>query len=170
MDVEHPAEPALHEFGGEQPHEAAETNQFNLVLVQRRLQHRLERRAIAPKACSRSTVGMPLASAFCKPPASARLEITTTISAGKSLASAAAISAAMFDPRPEIRMATRRFMVSPCQIEMTIIDHAMFALGGNHFAQKRHGFAALRENVGDLINRIRLDDGDHADAAVEGAQ
>src|SRR5882757_50016 len=116
------------------------------------------------------TVGMPLASAFCKPPASARLEITTTISAGKSLASAAAISAAMFDPRPEIRMATRRFMVSPCQIEMTIIDHAMFALGGNHFAQKRHGLAALRQNVGNLFNRIRPDDGDHADAAFEGAQ
>src|ERR1700712_5315693 len=116
------------------------------------------------------TVGMPLASAFCRPPASERLEITTTISAGKSLAWAAAISAAMFDPRPEIRMATRRFKVSPCQIEMTIIDHAMFALGGNHFAQKRHGLAALRQNVGDLFNRIRLDDGDHADAAVEGAQ
>src|ERR1700730_16225278 len=116
------------------------------------------------------TVGMPLASAFCRPPASERLEITTTISAGKSLAWAAAISAAMFDPRPEIRMAMRRFKVSPCQIEMTIIDHAMFAPGCYHFAQERHALAAPRENVGDLFNRIRLDDGDHADATVEGAQ
>jgi len=47
------------------------------------------------------------------------LETTNAISAGKSGAAAASISAAMFDPRPEIRMATRRFMISPCGIDLT---------------------------------------------------
>ena len=46
MNVEHPAIPALHEFGGEQPHEPAEADQVDPVLVQRRLQNRLERRTI----------------------------------------------------------------------------------------------------------------------------
>ena len=56
---------------------------------------------------------MPLAGAFSRPAASARLEITSAISAGKSAGLAARIRAAMFDPRPEIRIATRRFMVPP---------------------------------------------------------
>src|SRR6202043_1027342 len=116
---------------------------------------------------SMETVGMPLAFARSRPPASARLEITTTISAGKSSAVAAWINAAMFDPRPEIRIATRRFMASPCEINLTMIDHAMFALGRDHFAQQRHGLAALGQNVGDLFDGIGLDDDDHADAAVE---
>jgi hypothetical protein len=30
------------------------------------------------------------------------------------------INAAMFDPRPEIRIATRRFMASPCEIDLTM--------------------------------------------------
>src|SRR6266478_3010314 len=46
MNVEHPAVPALHEFGSKQPHEAGQTNQVDAVLVQRRLQSRLEGRAI----------------------------------------------------------------------------------------------------------------------------
>ena len=65
-------------------------------------------------------VGTPLAVAFPRPPASARLEITTAISAGKSFSVAALINAAMFDPRPEIRIATRRFMASPCEIDLTM--------------------------------------------------
>ena len=56
---------------------------------------------------------IPLAFARSSPAASARLEITTAISAGKSAGLAASISAAMFDPRPEIRMATRRFITAP---------------------------------------------------------
>src|ERR1700676_3642735 len=122
------------------------------------------------------TVGTPLALAFSRPPASERLEITTAISAGKSSSLAAWIKAAMFDPRPEIRIATRRFMASPCEIdapceiEMAVIDHAVFARGRDHLAQQRHALAALRENVGDLFDRAGLHDGDHADAAVEGAQ
>src|SRR3990170_4869804 len=122
------------------------------------------------------TVGTPLALAFSIPPASGWLEITTTISAGKPFAAAAPINAAMFDPRPEIRIATRRFMASPseivsrCQIEMTVIDHAMFIGGRYHFAQQRNGLAALVEYFGDLLDGVWFHDGDHADAAVEGAQ
>src|SRR5665213_2166523 len=122
------------------------------------------------------SVAIPLASALARPPASARLEITTTISAGKSAALAASISAAMFDPRPEIRMATRRFMahpersISPFKIEMTVIDHAMLAVGGDHFAQQRDALAGLGENVRYRLDGIRLHDRDHADAAVESAQ
>src|SRR5712672_3359719 len=92
------------------------------------------------------TVGMPLAFARSRPPASARLEITTAISAGKSSAVAAWISAAMFDPRPEIRIATRRFTASPCQIEMAVIDDAMLASGRDHLAEQRHVLAGFREN------------------------
>ena len=58
-----------------------------------------------------TTVATPLALARSSPGASARLEITTAISAGKSATDAALISAAMLEPRPEIRMATRRFMM-----------------------------------------------------------
>src|ERR1700704_3341413 len=133
-------------------------------------------RSLPKGLLSMVTVGMPLAFAVSRPPASARLEITTTISAGKSLAVAASISAAMFDPRPEIRIATRRFMASPCQmaspceIEMTVINDAMFAGSRDHFTQKCDALAALGENIGDRFDCFRLHDGDHADAAVEGAE
>src|SRR6476661_1896593 len=116
------------------------------------------------------TAGIPLALALSRPAASPRLEITTAISAGKSWAAAAWIRAAMLDPRPEIRIATRRFMVSPCQIEMAVIDDAMFAGRRDHFAQNSDALAALGENVGNLFNCLGLHDGDHADSAVEGAQ
>src|ERR1700730_5351813 len=99
-------------------------------------------------------VATPLAPAFARPPASALLEITTAISAGKSLAVAASIRAAMFDPRPEIRMATRRFMASPFKIKMTVIDHAVLALRRDHFAEQCDGLAALGEDLADLLDRI----------------
>src|SRR3984957_4656178 len=119
---------------------------------------------------SMASAAMPPARAFSRPPASARLEITTAISAGKSAARAASISAAMFDPRPEIRMATRSFMALTCKIEMTVIDHAVFAGGRDHLAQQRDTLAAFGEHVADRFDRVGLHDGDHADAAVEGAQ
>src|ERR1700722_2252588 len=116
------------------------------------------------------TAAMPLCLAFSRPPASDRLEITTTISAGKSASLAASISATMFDPRPEIRMATRRFIASPRQIEMTVIDHAMFGLGVDHLAQQHDVLSGFRQNLGDLCNGVWPHDRDHADATVEGAQ
>jgi hypothetical protein len=64
--------------------------------------------------------GTPFAFALSRPSASERLEITRAISAGKSSALAALIKAAMFDPRPEIRIATRRFMASPYEIDLTM--------------------------------------------------
>src|SRR5258708_18819272 len=119
---------------------------------------------------SMTTAGMPAAPALSSPPASARLATTTATSAGKSSAAAAWISAAMLDPRPEIRMAVRRFMPSPRQIEMAVIDHAIFGGARDHFAEPHDGLAGRGENLGDVAGRIRLDDGDHADTAVEGAQ
>src|ERR1700722_2696723 len=116
------------------------------------------------------TAGMPVALALSRPPASALLEITTAISAGKSSAVAAWISAAMFDPRPEIRIATRRFTASPRQIEMAVIDHAMLASGRDHLAEQRHVLAGFSENFADRFDGVRLHDGDHADPAVERAQ
>ena len=85
MNVEHPAVPALHEFGGEQAHEPAEANQLDPVLVERRLQYRLEGGAIlAERLAFDGERRNPQAAAFSSPPASARLEITSAISAGKS--------------------------------------------------------------------------------------
>src|SRR6202045_1657361 len=116
------------------------------------------------------SVATPLARALSRPKAPERLEMTTTISAGKSCSLAASIRADMFDPRPEIRMATRRFIASPAQIKMAVVSHAVLACGRDHLTQQGHGLAALGQNRGDLFDRIRFDDGDHADAAVEGAQ
>ena len=53
---------------------------------------------------------------------------------------------------------------------MTVIDHAMFALGRDYLAEQCHALAAFGKNGGDFLDGVRLDDGDHADAAVEGAQ
>ncbi len=50
---------------------------------------------------------MPASAARARPAASGRFESTSTISAGKSGARAASISETMFEPRPEIRIATR---------------------------------------------------------------
>src|SRR4051794_14608385 len=119
---------------------------------------------------SMAMAAMPASRARNSPAASVLLEMTTTISAGKSCALAASTSAVMFDPRPEIRMATRRFIVSPCQIEMAVIDHTVLAGGGNDFAEQYSALAGLGEDIHHLIYGIGLDDGDHADAAVEGAQ
>ena len=84
MDVEHAAVPALHEFGREQAHEAGKADQVDAVLVERRLQLGLERRAIlAERLVFDAAVGdAGVLSPCASPAASARLEITTTISAG----------------------------------------------------------------------------------------
>src|ERR1700687_1261440 len=123
-------------------------------------------RSLPKGLLSITSVGMPLAPALSRPPASARLEITRTISAGKSAAAAASIKAAMFDPRPEIRIATRRFMASPGEIEMTVIDHAVVAGGRDHLAQLGNALAGRGEDLGDLFDRVGLGDGDHADASA----
>src|SRR5882757_2892559 len=119
---------------------------------------------------SMTRVGIRLSRAFARPGASALFEITTTISAGKPFALAASISAVIFDPRPEIRIATRRLIASPCQVEMAVINHAVFTFGGNDFAQQNNAFAAFAENFGDRLDGVGFDDRDHPDAAIEGAQ
>src|SRR5262249_54974280 len=90
-------------------------------------------------------------------------------SAGKSSAAADLISAAMFDPRPEIRMATRRFIGSPFETQVTVIDDALVACR-NHFTEWRYTLTARRKNLRDLLNCIRPHNRDHADAAVERRQ
>ena len=62
---------------------------------------------------SMTSVAMPACRARARPAASGVLASTSTISAGKSAARAPSIRAAMLEPRPEMRMATRRFMRSP---------------------------------------------------------
>src|SRR6185437_6479022 len=119
---------------------------------------------------SMASAATPFSRAVARPPASARLAITSTISAGKSFALAALISAAMLEPRPEIRMATRRFVILDRQIEMAVIDHAVLAFSPDDFAEQRDGLAGFGEHLGHLLDGVRPDDRDHADAAVEGAQ
>ena len=58
------------------------------------------------------SLAMPVALAVARPPASGRFDNTSTISAGQVLSFAASISAAMLEPRPEIRTATRLRLMS----------------------------------------------------------
>src|SRR6476619_2718249 len=60
--------------------------------------------------------------------------------------------------------------ISPCESKMTVEDHARFARGRDHLAQKHDALAALAKYLGNPRDIVRLHDGDHADAAVEGAQ
>src|ERR1700722_16072579 len=60
--------------------------------------------------------------------------------------------------------------ISPGEIEMTVIDHAMVAGSRDHFAQQRNALAALPQNLADLFDGVGLHDRNHADTAVEGAQ
>src|SRR3954451_10138545 len=90
---------------------------------------------------------MPRSRARARPAASALLEMTAAISAGKSAAAAASISAIMFDPRQEIRMATRRFMTSPRKIEMAVIDHAVLPRRGDDLAKQHCAFAGAIERI-----------------------
>src|SRR3972149_2676891 len=113
---------------------------------------------------------MPAARAISRPPASGRFDSTSTISAGKLLSFAASISAALLEPRPEMRMAPRlRLMPSP-EIEFAVVDDARLVGGAHHFAKSHHAFARARESFGDRGGIFGRGDDDHADAAVEGAQ
>ena len=129
------------------------------VLVQRRLQHRLERGAILAErlAFDARASGCRCPPALSSPPASARLEITTTISAGKSVARR------RLDQGGHVRSApgnqdgdtALHGLTMRTEIEMTVIDHAMFARGRDHLAQQRDAFAAFGEDLGDLFDRVR---------------
>src|SRR6516165_3195229 len=59
---------------------------------------------------------------------------------------------------------------SPLAIEMAVIDDAVFARSRDHRTQYRDALAACGKHLSHLLERIRLDDCNHADAAVEGAQ
>ena len=67
-------------------------------------------------------------------------------------------------------MATRRFIASPRKVQMTVIDHAMLAGGRDHLAEQRDGLAATAKTSITFVHRVSLNDRNHADAAIEGAQ
>src|SRR5688572_27191047 len=93
------------------------------------------------------STGTPAARALAVPVASDLFEKTTAISAGKSRARAASISALMFEPRPEIRMATRRFIGSQSQVEVVVVDDALFTGRFDDVAEMRYGLAAARQHL-----------------------
>jgi hypothetical protein len=85
------------------------------------LQNRLEGRAILAEGLAFDGGGRDAARpCFFEAAGIGAVGITRAISAGKSSSLAALINAAMFDPRPEIRIATRRFMASPCETDLTM--------------------------------------------------
>ncbi len=53
---------------------------------------------------------------------------------------------------------------------MTMIDHTVIARRRDHLAEQHHALAASGEDVTDRFDRVRLDNSDHADTAIEGAQ
>src|SRR5579859_1380941 len=53
---------------------------------------------------------------------------------------------------------------------MAAIDNAAFARSWNDFAEHCDGLAVFAENIAHPLDRVRLDDADHADAAIESAQ
>ena len=121
-----------------------------------------------------TSVAMPAACAVASPPAFGRFDATSTISAGKVLSFAASISAAMLEPRPEIRTATRLRLMSPSiwpEIERAIIRDARAAGRAIHLAEREGAFRrpCVKAAV-DASGIGRPSDDDHADAAVEGAQ
>src|SRR5262245_48690089 len=82
-------------------------------------------------------------------------------------------TASMLEPRPEMRMASfstepacarDRCVGSPRSL---VNHHAGSALA--HFAEERRGLAACGQQPNALVRTIRRNDGNHADAAVEGA-
>src|SRR5437868_6328193 len=79
------------------------------------------------------------------------------ISAGKSAARAASISAAMFDPWPEIRMATRRLIACPLrpEVEVIVVDDPLLAVGFDHPSKQRNRFTAARQHIHDTHRGIR---------------
>ena len=100
------------------------------------------------------TVGNAARRAVRSPPASALLEITTTISAGKSCGLGG------LDQRRHVRSAPGNqdgdaafHGLTMRQIEMAVIDHAVLAVGRDDFAQQRDGLAGFGEDVGDLRRR-----------------
>ena len=86
---------------------------------------------------------------------------------------AASISAAMLEPRPEIRTATRlRAMASSAKVEACrcSVTRGLPLAAGTTSPSRTHRLAFALEHRGDRVGLARLDHRDHADAAVEGAQ
>src|SRR4051794_26008752 len=114
---------------------------------------------------------MPASAARVRPAASARLEITRIISAGKSPLRAASSSACMLLPRPEMRTATFRFMSGSGPRAFRAADDASVpAVARGHTADAVHGLTMLLEQGGRGVGLLGGDDHHHADAAIEDAR
>ena len=102
--------PALDERVGENPHETCEADQVDVAARRAPLERRVEARAIGiGRVVDGERLDPGLARRASSPPASGRLERTSAISPGKIRLRARPRSATgMFEPRPEIRMAMRR--------------------------------------------------------------
>src|SRR5262245_7034466 len=96
---------------------------------------------------------------MASPGASATFETTTAGSAATRPSRIAETSAAMFEPRPEIRIATR--------LPASGIDHV--AVAADDLTDARVGLAQCIEVAGERLHILRRDDTDHADAHVERA-
>src|SRR3569833_3723642 len=77
----------------------------------------------------------------------------------------------MFEPRPEIRTATRFFAIGlQLEIERAVIGDTLLAASADYAADGADRLAGLGEGLAHRRRILRRDDDDHADAAVEGAQ
>src|SRR5580704_13869322 len=82
----------------------------------------------------------------------------------------------MFEPRPEMSMATRFLRTgfsaipSPSKIEMPAKFDARFAALFDHFAELHNGFPVGRQEIARRAHNTRIQHRNHTDTAVEGAQ
>ena len=120
----------------QQPHEAGEADEIDAVFLEHRLQRALESGAVLAKARVVDDFGGDAGGARgrqvrrrragWKRPARSRPDSPSSF--------AASISAAMLEPRPEIRTATRLRLMHQLKIEFAVIDDARLAGGAHHFA------------------------------------
>src|SRR6185295_17424246 len=98
------------------------------------------------------------------------LDKTRAISAGKLRAFAASISALMFEPRPEMRMATRLRATLRSEVESARVGDMRCAIDHRDLADPRHRLTDFREGRRHRVGFVTSRDHDHARAAVEGAK
>src|SRR5689334_10438441 len=118
---------------------------------------------------------MPRSPAMARPPAAAMLEKTSAMSCGQSAAAAASSRAFMFEPRPEIRTATRARSammgrgpgVTRAPRIRSAGDGAALLTGFDR-ADDAGALACFGQCRAHCLRLGRRDDRDHADPAVEG--
>src|SRR5688572_27131149 len=71
--------------------------------------------------------------------------------------------------KPSCKRGLGAFMILEREVEAAAINHAL-AARFHDMAQLGHGLASVAEDRSDVVCAFALNDDDHADAAVEGAQ